>query len=322
MAQSRNGSSPHGIDPRIREFIRQINNAYAAHGLARSMAERRGIAESVRRKWCVGGPDMAETTDLTVNGLRARLHRPDRRPDSPVMLYLHGGGWVQFSIDTHDRLMREYAARAGIAVLGIDYSLSPEAKFPVAVNEIFSALQWLETNAQALNLDPASIFIGGDSAGANLALSACLMRRAAGLRKLAGMMLSYGAFDPRPTASYTLYSGPHFPLDPGEMDAFWAAYTDSPAQFANPLVAPLRAELHDLPPAALAIAEQDVLADSNHALALKLRQAGVDVEDVTYAGATHSFLEAVSIAPLASRALDDQAAWIKRRCKALHHVPA
>jgi len=315
-------SPPNGIDPQIREFARRLNDAYAAHGAAESLAERRRIAELVRRRWRAGGPKMAETRNMTMNGLRIRLHRPDWRRNSPAMLYMHGGGWVLFSIDTHDRLMREYAARAGIAVLGIDYSLSPEVKFPVAVNEIVLALQWMETNAETLGLDPARILIGGDSAGANLAVSACLLRREAGLHRLAGMLLNYGAFDPRPTASYALYSGPDHTLGASEMDAFWAAYIDDPAQLADPLVAPLQAELHALPPAFVAIAEQDILADSNHAFAARLRQAGVEVEEVTYAGPTHSFLEAVSIAPLASRALDDQAAWIRQRCKAFDHVPA
>ncbi|WP_328598586.1 alpha/beta hydrolase [Croceibacterium xixiisoli] len=309
------------IDPQIAEFARRLAAAYATCGQPASLAERRQMAESVRQPWRSGGPVMAHTQDLTINGLRARLHRPQPATDqpSPVMLYLHGGGWVLFSIDTHDRLMREYAARAGIAVLGIDYSLAPEAKFPVAVNEVVGALAWLEAGAAGLGLDPTQLFIGGDSAGANLAVSACLTRRDNGQARLAGMLLNYGAFDPAPTASYTLYAGDDHTLNVEEMDAFWSAYTDSPAQLTDPLVAPLLAQLHDLPPAFLAIAERDILADSNHAFAARLRQAGGEVEAVSYAGATHSFLEAVSIAPLAARALDDQAAWIRQHCTAPAH---
>ncbi len=322
VTRDRINSRSHGLDPQIREFARKLNESYSAHGVPENLAHRRRIAEVVRSDWRTGGPEMAATHEMTVNGLRARLHRPTRRENGPVMLYIHGGGWVLFSIDTHDRLMREYAARAGIAVIGIDYSLSPEAKFPTALNEVYTSLQWLEANAQTLDLDPARILVGGDSAGANLAVSACLMRREAGLPRLAGMLLNYGAFDPNPTASYALYSSPDHTLGPSEMDAFWAAYVDDPAQLADPLVAPLRAGLHDLPPAFLAIAEQDILADSNHAFAARLRQAGGEVEEVPYAGATHSFLEAVTIAPLASRALNDQAAWIRRRCRALDHATA
>ena len=95
------------------------------------------------------------------------------------------------------------------------------------------------------------------------------------------------------------------------MDAFWAAYVDGAEQLADPLVAPLRADLTGLPPAFLAIAECDILADCNHAFTAKLEAAGVPTHAVTYKGATHSFLEAMSIAPLANRALDEQAAWIR-----------
>ncbi len=307
------------IDPQVAEFARRLSAAYAAQGTPRSLAARRQVAEAVRRPWRLGGPVMATTQDRTIHGLRARLYRPQPRADQPdgpqpVMLYLHGGGWVLFSIDTHDRLMREYAARAGIAVLGLDYSRAPEAKFPVAVNEVAATLTWLEEQGAGLGLDPAQVIIAGDSAGANLAVSACLIRRDAGGRSLAGMLLNYGAFDPRPTPSYALYSGPDHTLNGEEMEEFWAAYTSSPAQLSDPLVAPLRASLHDLPPAFLAIAERDILADSNHAFAAALRQAGGEVTAVSYPGATHSFLEAMSIAPLARRALDDQAAWIRQIC--------
>lgn len=308
------------VDPQIREFVRRLNEAYAGHGIACDMADRRRIAEKVREAWCAGGPEMAETRDMTVDGLRLRLHRPTARRDGPAMLYIHGGGWMLFSIDTHDRLMREYAARAGVTVLGIDYSLSPEVKFPVALDEVGAMLDWVGSHGTELGIAPRCLFVGGDSAGANLAVAACLRQRGEGRTGLAGMVLNYGAFDPAPTASYDLYSGPDYTLEASEMDAFWAAYTDSPSQLQDPLVAPMRADLHDLPPAFIAIAECDILADSNRAFAAKLRGAGVPVEAVTYAGGTHSFLEAVSIAPLAVRALDDQARWIRKRCAEVLHV--
>jgi acetyl esterase len=130
------------------------------------------------------------------------------------------------------------------------------------------------------------------------------------------MVLSYGAFAPECTESYGLYSGPDYILEGTEMDAYWADYVTHPDQLADPLVAPLKADLHDMPPAFVAVAECDVLADCNRAFAAKLRSAGVPVEEVTYPGATHSFLEAVSIAPLADRALADQSRWIAQRCKA------
>lgn len=302
------------IDPDIRRFVDAINAAYASHrGRAKEgMAARREVAELVREKWRTGGPDMAESRELNMGGLRLRLHRPRLAEALPVMLYIHGGGWTLFSIDTHDRLMREYAARAGIAVIGIDYSLAPESKFPTALEEVVDALDWIAERPSELGIDADRIFVGGDSAGANLSLAACLLRRERGRPRLAGMVLNYGAFAAEATDSYGRFDGPLFSLEAAEMDQFWENYVRSPDDLVNPLAAPLHGDLHGLPPAFLAIAECDILADCNRALARKLAAAGVPVEAVTYAGATHSFLEAMSIAPLASAALDDQAAWIAR----------
>lgn len=301
------------IDPDIRRFVDAINASYADHAerATAGMTARREVAELVRKNWRSGGPEMAESRDLEMNGLRLRLHRPSVTGDLPVMLYIHGGGWTLFSVDTHDRLMREYAARAGIAVIGIDYSLSPEHKFPTALDEIAAALNWIEERAAEFGVDPGNMLVGGDSAGANLAVAACLLRRERGQARLAGMVLNYGAFAAEPTESYRRFDGALFSLEAAEMDQFWENYVRRPEDLTDPLVAPLHADLRDLPPAFLAIAECDILADCNRAMAEKLTAAGVPAEAVTYAGATHSFLEAMSIAPLASKALDDQAAWIR-----------
>lgn len=301
-------------DPDIRRFVDAINAAYAAHAAApgADMATRRAVAERVRQPWRTGGPIMATSADIDMAGIRLRLYRPVADAVLPVMLYIHGGGWTLFSIDTHDRLMREYAARAGIAVLGIDYSLSPEHKFPLALNECSAALDWIAANAGSHHLDPARVLIGGDSAGANLSVATCLLRRAEGKPLPAAMLLNYGAFAPDHLPSYDRFGGGDYSLEVDEMDVFWDNYVTTPDQLSDPLVAPLHADLTDLPSAFVAIAECDILADCNHAFAARLADAGVPMHSVTYVGATHSFIEAVSIAPLASRALDDQAAWIGR----------
>ena len=305
-------------DADIRRFVDAINAAYAEHAApaGASMAVRREIAERVRRSWREGGPIMAETHEMDMDGVRLRLHRPVADQKLPVMLYIHGGGWTLFSIDTHDRLMREYAARARVAVLGIDYSLSPESKFPVALEQCAAALDWIAVQADALNLDADRVLIGGDSAGANLSVATCLLQRERGRPLPAAMLLNYGAFAPERTPSYARFGAGDYSLEADEMDAFWAAYVDGAEQLADPLVAPLRADLAGLPPAFLAIAECDILADCNDAFARKLEEAGVPTRAVTYKGATHSFLEAVSIAPLAGRAIDEQAAWIRDILKA------
>lgn len=300
------------VDPDVRRFVDAINAAYLTHATPADtgLPARRAVAERVRRPWREGGPKMAASEDLDMDGIRLRLHRPVAEKSLPVMLYIHGGGWMLFSIDTHDRLMREYAARAGIAVIGIDYSLSPEAKFPVALEECAAALGWIADNAATLNLDASRVVIGGDSAGANLSVATCLLQRARGRAMPAAMILNYGAFAPEHLPSYDRF-GDGYSLEVAEMDDFWHNYVDGPGQLDDPLVVPLRADLTGLPPAFLAVAECDILADCNHEFAARLADAGVPAHSVTYRGATHSFLEAMSISPLASRALDEQAAWLK-----------
>ena len=317
MSKGLNAMQDDMADPDIRRFVDAINAAYAEHAATpgASMATRREVAERVRRPWRVGGPIMAETREMDIEGARLRLHRPVADEKLPVMLYIHGGGWMLFSIDTHDRLMREYAARAGIAVIGIDYSLSPENKFPVALEECAAALGWIAAQADALGLDADRVLIGGDSAGANLSVATCLLQRQRRRPLPIAMLLNYGAFAPEHTPSYARFGAGDYSLEADEMDAFWAAYVADPAQLVDPLVAPLRADLTGLPPAFLAIADCDILADCNHEFARKLEEAGVPTRAVTYQGATHSFLEAMSIAPLAHRALDEQAAWIRDTLK-------
>lgn len=311
------------IDPDVRRFVDEVNASYVAHAgsAGAGLAGRRKVAELVRERWRSGGPQMVESHDMFMDDIRLRLHRPVAGEDLPVMLYIHGGGWTLFSIDTHDRLMREYAARARIVVIGIDYSLSPEHKFPVALEECAAALDWIAVHSEQLGIDAERILIGGDSAGANLSVAACLLQRERSRPRVAGMVLNYGAFAPDRTPSYEQFGGGDFSLEADEMDAFWQNYVVGPEQLENPLVAPLRADLAGLPPAFIAIAECDILADCNGAFAARLAAADVPVEVATYRGASHSFLEAVSIAPLASQALDDQAAWIRTLVAERPHVP-
>ena len=305
------------LDPEIALFVRELNEGYAAVADFERMprAARREAAERIRARWASGGPAMAETIETRIAGRRARLHRPERSPRLPVMLYLHGGGWTMFSIDTHDRLMREYAARAGIAVLGLDYSLSPEARYPAALDETVAAARWIREQGVELGVDPRAVAVGGDSAGANLAVAAALRLRDSGATVPQALLLNYGAFGPDHLPSYERFGGPEYMLTPAEMDGFWSDYVADAAELEDPLVAPVRASLRGLPPSFLAIAECDILADVNRAMARRLREAGVEVEERVYGGASHSFLEAVSVAALAQRAIDEASAWLRARLR-------
>lgn len=307
-----------GLDPEIRAFVEKMSALWKQHpplaGLP--LDEARRIANEVRSHWAAGGPEMAETRDFEVpfrdTAVRVRLHVPRTQAPLPVLVYLHGGGWTVFSIDSHDRLMREYAARTGIAVAGVDYSLSPEAKFPQAIEETLAVVRWLRDESGTANVNGNRIALGGDSAGAAMTVGACLALRDAGeTDTVCAMLLNYGAFDAACNGdSYRRYGHGGYLWDSGEMEGYWDNYLRSPADADNPLACPLRADLHGLPPAFLAIPECDVMYDESLEMGEKLRGAGVAAQSVVYPGATHSFLEAVSIARISDRAFSEAATWL------------
>lgn len=309
------------LDPQIRRFVDALARAWAEYPAVESLpvAEKRRIAEIVRTPWREGGPQMAATREISLptrhGPVRARVHCPASGPKIlPALVYLHGGGWTMFSLDTHDRIMREFAARAGAAVVGIDYALSPEAKFPFALEQIVDSVRSLREQAADLGLDATRFAIGGDSAGANLSVATSLVLRDIGASPwLRGMLLIYGCYTPEISAAAANGFGAEGNLlTAAEMATFWVNYLERTDDAVNPLVSPMRAELAGLPPAFLIGAKCDVLAEQSVAFAAKLRAAGVPAELVEYAGATHSFLEAVSIAEVADRAIADGAAWLSK----------
>ena len=311
---------PAALDPEVRRFAEAVQAAYALHGMDADTpaARAREIAELVRQPWAQGGPEMAHSIDRVVPAaggeVGIRVHTPADATDGAALVYLHGGGWALFSLDTHDRLMREYAARAGVQVVGVDYSLAPEARFPRAIEECCAVVRWLMRAGPALGIDPGRLAIGGDSAGANLAVATSLKLRDEGFAAPPrGLLLNYGAYD---GATFDLTDGletpPGFTLTWDEMKWFWRNYLRGPADVADPLANLLLADLAGLPPALLVVAECDTLYAENVAMAARFRAAGIQVDFAVYPGATHSFLEAVSIARMAGRALDDSAAWLRR----------
>lgn len=309
------------LDPAIARFIRETGEAYRQHEDLASLSnvEVRRICEAVRAPWREGGPGMVSTSERQVDtrhgAVRVRVYNPSTDNSKPALIYLHGGGWTIFSLDTHDRVMREYAARAGVVVIGVDYALSPEAKFPVALEQTVDVALWLGEAGAAIGVDPDRIAIGGDSAGGNLALCASLMLRALGRDDLIkAMVLNYAVLDTDSTPEYRQrFGGPAYMLTPDEMTVFWTNYLTSPAERDDPLANPAKARLEGLPPAFLAIPECDLLTSQSLAMVDRLKAANVSVRAVVYPGASHSFLEAVAIAPVAGRAFDDASAWLGER---------
>ncbi len=304
--------------PDMRRFQRWLAAAYARHPPLDSVSlpEARLIAERVRAPLTQGGPTMVHRRDLQIEtahgALGLRIHTPTAAPRHPALLYLHGGGWVFFSVDTHDRLMRELAARAGRTVIGVDYARAPEARYPVAREQAVAAWRWAQAHAAELDIDAAGIALGGDSAGANLALAAALVLRDAGERPDA-LLLNYGVFDDDDsTESYTRFDGPAYNLGRDEMRWFWDRYLGDPrATDGDPLAMPLKARLAGLPRCCLVVPECDVLRDNSLTLAARLREAGVPTALQRHPGAVHSFLEAISFSEAAEAALAQSSAWLR-----------
>ena len=309
---------PDGLDPEIREFVRRMGEGWRQHPALASVPvqEARKIAEKVRSPWTKGGPQMARTSEHRIpvgkGDVLIRVLDPTPQSPKPALVYLHGGGWTIFSINTHDRIMREYAARAGIVSVAVDYSLSPEVKFPQAIEETLAVVRWLRANGAQVGVDGKRIAVGGDSAGAAMTLSVCMMLRDAGEHDaVRAMLLNYGAFDAAcNTSSYERYGQGGYMWDPGEMAAFWRNYLRDEKDASNPLACPIHADLGGLPPAFLCNPECDVMYDEATEMGEKLRKAGVAAQTVVYPGATHSFLESVSIARITDRAFDEASRWL------------
>lgn len=311
---------PTPIDPEIKRFVDAVGSESRRLIAGRTLGwpELRPIYEQARLPWRQGGPVMARTeevvADTAAGPVRLRIHDPDPGRAKPTLVYLHGGGWTIFSIDTHDRLMREYAHRGGLAVVGVDYALAPEARYPVALEQCIGVVRWLGDHGAALGLDAGRLALGGDSAGGALSFGTALKLRDAGEGgRVRAILSNYGGFGPDCSeVARRRYGTPQDMLSSDEVDEFWNTYLRSPAERTDPYATALLAPLQGLPPVFLAIAECDVLAEQNLQMAGLLLAAKVPVEVELYAGAPHSFLEAMSVSETARRGIEDGARWLRR----------
>jgi acetyl esterase len=256
------------------------------------------------------GPKLHAVADFAIPAggrfLPVRLYRPSDQTNLPILVFLHGGGWVWGSLETHDAMCRGLALRAGCAVLSLDYRLAPETPFPGPADDGFAALSWISEFAPALGLDATRLALGGDSAGANLAVAAALRARDAGLG-LRHLALIYPALDPGcDSASQRDFATGHI-LTREAMRWFWRCYLGSDDPTPDPLFAPLGADLGGLPPTTVATAECDILRDEGEAFADRLAAAGVPARRRRYAGMIHGFVLFPQIAQAATTCLRDVA---------------
>ncbi|MFF1911728.1 alpha/beta hydrolase [Streptomyces sp. NPDC058239] len=236
---------------------------------------------------------------ITVSGgptgsVRARIVRPAGVEGTlPVILYIHGAGWVFGNAHTHDRLVRELAVGANAAVVFPEYDLSPEARYPVAIEQNYAVAKWVVQQGASKNLDGSRLAVAGDSVGGNMSAALTLMAKERGDIPLVQQVLFYPVTDANfDTGSYHQFAEGYFLRRDG-MQWFWDQYTTDEADRAQITASPLRAtteQLTGLPPALVITGEADVLRDEGEAYANKLREAGVPVTAVRFQGIIHDFV--------------------------------
>ncbi|MDA8448236.1 alpha/beta hydrolase [Acidovorax sp. NCPPB 3859] len=287
-----------------------------------SPADARQVLVNAQKGAKLPPADVSEKT-ITVDGkpLVLNIVRPaGARGVLPAFVFVHGGGWILGDFPTHERFVRDLVAGSGAVAVFVNYTPSPEARYPVAIQEIYGATQWVAEHGAEIGVDGKRLAIAGNSVGGNMATVVALMARERGTPALRSQVLFWpvtnASFE---NASYDQYAEGHF-LTKGMMQWFWNAYTTDPAQRQDIHASPLLAtpeQLKGLPPALVQTAEKDVLRDEGEAYARKLDAAGVPVVSVRYNGMIHDFglLNALADVPATRAALHQASEELKARLR-------
>jgi len=246
-----------------------------------------------------------------------RVVRPvNGRGTLPVVIYVHGGGWVLGDKNTHDRLVREIAAGARAVVVFVDYERAPESRYPAAIEQSYAVAKYVAQNAKEFGADASRMAIAGDSVGGNMAAAVALMAKERKGPRFLAQLLFYPVTDASmSTASYTEFAGGPW-LTKKSMAWFWDQYLPDTSKrqeiYASPLNASLE-QLRDLPQALVMVDENDVLRDEGEAYAMKLSQAGVRVTSLRYNNTIHDFmmLNALAQTPAVRGAVDQATRYLR-----------
>ena len=283
-----------GIEPKTRAFLRRLaldgtpdldqqTVEEARHGMVESQSTP-AMKPLVEDHLLPVGP----SGQVSVRIVRPRA----TQGQLPVIMYFHGGGWVLGDKDAYDRLIREFAVGAQAAVVFVNFTRSPGARYPVALEESYSATKWIAENGAPLGVDGTRLAVVGDSAGANLATVVARLAKERNGPKIACQILFYPMTDANfETSSYRQFGIGYF-LTRNAMECFWNHYAPNLAVRGEPNASPLRAsveQLRGLPPAVIITAEFDVLRDEGEAYARKLTEAGVPTTAIRYLGTIHAF---------------------------------
>lgn len=262
------------------------------------------------------GPAMARVIELRAlqsdgkHKVPLRLYRPSLAAGLPIIIFIHGGGFVVGSLETHDALCRSLAAHSGAAVISVGYRLAPEAPYPAPLDDCVTALKWIYGIAPSLQLDAARLAICGDSAGGQLAIASCLQGRHEGI-EVCHLGLVYPMIDPKCESASTHQFAEGHLLTRSVMQWFWQCYAGHDVNTADPRLAVMDADLRDLPPTTVLTAELDPLRDEGEAFTRRIEANGVMVVARRYLGMPHGFMSLCALTTVADRAIQDLSSDIR-----------
>ena len=306
------------LNPELKPFLATWDEKWARLKPGATPADRRAHFEIVAREMRLPTPedidtDTVRTIPSPVGPVRVRVFRHRDGGIQPALIYMHGGGWMQGSPETHWDITSRIASRNRQTVISVDYAKAPEHPFPAAVKQCAAVVDWAFSEAEALGIDPERIAVGGDSAGGNLAAAMTIKFRGSP-RKLLAQLLIYPAVEftqSRPSFKENA-NGPI--LKVAGMPATNAMYCPNPEDLTHPLVAPMMAPDHSaLPPAFVAVAEHDPLRDDGVAYAAKLEAAGVPVVLDRGQGLIHGYLRSMGYCAAVRERLAAMSEWLDQQ---------
>ncbi len=262
-----------------------------------------------------GSAPLKQERDLSLPGphgqVPCRLYLPDDAHNPALLVWAHGGGFMQGSLASWDAMLRELVRQSGVAALSVDYKLAPEHRFPKAFEEMVAVTRLAAREGSDLGIDPKRLALGGDSAGGNLALAAAMALRDEGLTAVRYMLLVYGVYSTDTESPSWQRFGQGAGLSQTQMRWIWETYLETPAQRQDWRAAPILGDLRGLPAAHLIIGSLDPLLDDSNRLAAALKQAGVSCTLKVYDGINHGFIRYGRLIATARRAIGDCAAALR-----------
>ena len=256
--------------------------------------------------------------NLTINSLSSnrkiplRIYAPSHKKGLPSLVYYHGGGWVKGNHYTHDRMCRKLAVETQAVVISVEYALSPENKFPAAIEDAYDSLLWAIKNIHGYNGDSQRIAVIGDSSGGNIAAVIAHMAAKNELQEVQLQVLLYPVIDCAcNTPSYTTFEN-GFMLTKKSMEYYIDSYLEDANLITNPQVSPLHFPFNEqLAPAIIITAEADPLRDEARLYADRLAQKDLLIQYNCYPGVIHAFMQLPGVFPEADRSLVQTAGLIR-----------